>query len=273
MKSHDVAMSTLDREVGTLGVDAAAAGELFAIVDALELQASLRRALVDPSASVEQRQTLAGRVLGARVGEPALQVVQRAIAVNLPSGKVLVDAIERQGVGSLLRVARDQGELDRVADELHAFVRLVQRDPELSDALRNRALPLANRQALVRELAASRVHAITLQLLQRAAEGRVRNLPLTVDHYLELAAEVGQQNMAAVTVAKPLDPERTARLQRALEAQVGGPVTLKIDVDPRVIGGIDVRIGNDTIESTIAGRLADARRLLNTSPSKVGRNG
>ena len=49
MKSHDVAMSTLDREVGTLGVDAAAAGELFAIVDALELQASLRRALVEAS--------------------------------------------------------------------------------------------------------------------------------------------------------------------------------------------------------------------------------
>lgn len=272
MKSHDVAMSTLDREVGALGVDAAAAGELFAIVDTLELQASLRRALVDPSADAGQKQALASRVLGGRVSAPALEALQRAIEVSLPSGKFFVDALERQAVRSLFLVARNEGQLDTVADELHGFARLVERNPQLSDALRNRALPLENRQALVAQLTASRVLSVTAQLLQRAAQGRVRNLPLTVDYYLELAAEVGQQNIASVTVARPLDAERTVRLRKALEAQIGGPVTLKIDVDPRVIGGMDVRIGDDIIESTIAGRLSEARRLLNT-PSKVGRNG
>lgn len=273
MKRRDAAMSTLDREVDALAVDAAAAGELFAIVDALELQASLRRALVDPAAGVEQKQALAGQVFGSRVSEPALGVVRQAVAANLPSGTAFIEALERQAVRCLLLVARNQGQLDVVADELHGFARIVQRNAQLSDALRNRALPLENRQALVAQLTTSRVQPVTAQLLQRATTGRVRNLPLTVESYLQLAAEVSRQNIASVTVARPLNAERTARLQRALEAEVGGPITLKIDVDPRVMGGMDIQIGNDTIESTIAGRLSDARRLLNTSPSKVGRNG
>ena len=273
MKSHDSAMSALDREVGTLAVDAAAAGELFAVVDALEQQASVRRALCDPSAAVEQRQELATRLFGDRVSASALDVLQRAIAQNLPSGKVLGEAIERQAVRSLLMAARDQQQLPQVQDELHSFARLVERNPQLSDALRNRALPVENRQALVSHLSESRVLPISAQLLRRAAEGRVRNLPLTVDSYLDLAAAVGQHNVASVTVARPLDAERTERLRQALEAQVGGPVSLQIDVDPRVLGGIDVQLGTEIIESTVAGRLADARRLLKTSPSKVGRNG
>jgi len=69
--------------------------------------------------------------------------------------------------------------------------------------------------------------------------------------------------VARVTVARPLDEGRTERLRRALEARVGGPVLLRITVDESVIGGMSVDLGTHVFESTVAGRLDEARRLLN----------
>ena len=68
--------------------------------------------------------------------------------------------------------------------------------------------------------------------------------------------------IARVTVARPLDEARIARLKTALTAQVGGPVNLQISVDPAVLGGISVAIDDDVYESTVAARLEDARRQL-----------
>lgn len=273
MNARDAAMSALDREIDTLAVDAGAADELFAVVDLLEAQPPLRRALSDPGASAESRVALARKVLGSRVSEKALTVLAEVVSGNRGDGLKLAAVLERQGVRAVLRTAQSTGTLPQVQAELHSFARTVERNHELSDALRNRAIPLEHRRALVSRLITGRTAPATSQLLSRAAAGRARTLPLTVDSYLELAASMAGEQVARVTVAHPLDDQRLARLRTALEAQVGRPVSLQIDVDPRVLGGMNIQLGEDIIESTVAGRLNDARRLLNTSPSKVGRNG
>ena len=79
-----------------------------------------------------------------------------------------------------------------------------------------------------------------------------------------MAADVAGEKIARVTVARPLDEARVARLKRALEAQVGRTVSLQIDVDPSVLGGMNVAIDDDVIESTVAARLDQVRRQLNS---------
>ena len=101
-------------------------------------------------------------------------------------------------------------------------------------------------------------------LASRAAKARKRTFALTAKSYVEMGAEIAGEEMALVTVARPLDPQRVARLKSALERQVGGPVNLQIEVDPAVLGGMSVVIGDDVIESTVAARLEDARRQLTT---------
>lgn len=273
MSARDVAQSALDREIDTLTVDARAADELFAVVDLLEAQPPLRRALSDPGASVEDRVALARRVLGSRISASAMSVLEKVVAGNLGDGLRLAAVLERQGIRSVLRAAQTAGTLQQVQSELHSFARTVERNHALSDALRNRAVPLEHRRALVSRLTTGKTSSTTSQLLSRATAARARTLPLTVDTYLELAADVAREQVARVTVAQPLDEQHVRRLRQALEAQVGGAVSLQIDVDPRVLGGMNIQLGENTIESTVAGRLNDARRLLNTSPSKVGRNG
>lgn len=264
MKARDAALLALDAKTDALSVDAGAADELFAVVDLLESQAPLRRSLSDPSATGEHRAALATRLFGNRVSAAALAVLTEVARTTFPSGRRLVDALERQGVRVLLSAARGSGDLDRVQQELYAFATTVDSDHELADALRNRTFPLEARRTLVARLVAGQVHPITESLLSRAAAARVRTLPLTVASYLTMAATSSGQQVARVTVARPLDEARTQRLRRALESQVGGPVWLQVKVDPAVLGGMDVTLGDDIIESTTAGRLEDARRLLTT---------
>lgn len=272
MTSNDAALGN-GREIDTLAVDGAAAEELFAVVDLLEQRPTLERSLTQPSASSTERSELAKRVFGPHIGQRALDIVCSVVASSIHDPRELPEVVERRSVEGLLLEAHRSGELEQVVAELHAFARLVETNRGLSDALRNRGIPVVHRQALVSKLIDGKVRPISAQLLRRAASGRDRTLARSVAGYLDLAAALAQRHSAHVTVAKPLDAQRTERLRRALEARAGGPVFLQIDVDPAVLGGIDVRIGENIIESTLAGRLHHARRLLNTSSSKVGRNG
>lgn len=263
MKSRDVALSAFDPVADAIRVDETAADELFAVADLLEGQPPLRRSLSDPSASGRDRQALARRLFEGRLGAAALSVVTEVAHRPWPSGRTMIDAIERQGVRGLLRTANERGELKRVQEELHRFALVIDGSPELSDALRNRGRALADRRALIARLLAGRVASITERLASRAAAARARTVPLTLTSYLVLAADLAGERMARVTVARPLDEGRTERLRRALEAQVGGPVLLQITVDESVIGGMSVDLGTHVFESTVAGRLDEARRLLN----------
>ena len=264
MKARDAALLALDAKIDAMSVDAGAADELFAVVDLLEAQAPLRRSLSDPSASPEDRSGLAERLFGDRISPTAMAVLSEVARASFAGGRRLVNALEAQGVRALLRQARSSGDLVRVQQDLHGFAAVVDSSAELSDSLRNRTYPLDARRALVARLTADRVHPISARLLARATAARVRTLPLTVSSYLSMAAKFSNQQIAMVTVARPLDEARTERLRNALEAQVGGPVSLQVEVDPAVMGGMDVKLGDHIIESTVAGRLDDARRLLTT---------
>ncbi|MDO5082579.1 F0F1 ATP synthase subunit delta [Arachnia propionica] len=263
MKSHDVALSSSDTVADAISVDEHAAAELFAVVDLLEEQPPLRRSLSDPSATVTDRQALARRLLEGRVSPPALHVIAEITGQAWPSGETLVAAIERQGIRGLLRTAREAGELERVQEELNQFAGTIDGSPELADALRNRGRSLADRRALIARLLSGKVTGITMALANRAAAARNRTVVLTLGHHLELAAELAQERIARVVVARPLDAARTQRLRSALEAQVGGRVFLQFEVDPAVLGGMSVTLGSDVFESTIAARLDDVRRQLN----------
>ena len=69
--------------------------------------------------------------------------------------------------------------------------------------------------------------------------------------------------IAVVTVARALTVEQAERLRAALSKQVGREVSLQVTVDPAVIGGVRVQLGDEVIEGTVAGRLDAAERQLN----------
>ena len=236
------------------------ADNLFAIVDALDSSPALRRALTNPNAPAAARQHVLRGLLEGKVGEPALQVGVEGVGLRWNGGRILADALEREGVRAVLRGAGDQ--LDSAEDDLFRFARMVDGTPDLRTALADRTRSVADRQALVTSLLDGKANPAAVRLAQRAVSARERTFALTLQRYVEDAARLRASTIATVRVARELDAEQLERLRAALSRQGGQPITIQQIVDPSVIGGVRVELGGEVIEGSVSGRLDDARRQL-----------
>lgn len=251
--------AALDQVQSRGQVSAELADELFAVVDLLQGSPTLRRALTDPSTPAERRQGLASGLLQSRVSETAVGLVTEAVRKRL-GGSALLDALERQAVRAVLKVAQNENRLDDVEDQLFRFGRLVEGDSGLRGAITDRSAAVRRRTELVESLLRDKAQPETVQLAKRAVHARERNFHRTLDSYVELAASMRDRVIATVRVARPLDLQQRERLEAALARQVGREVALQEVVEPDLIGGIRVELGDEVIEGTVAGRMEEVRR-------------
>jgi F-type H+-transporting ATPase subunit delta len=237
-------------------------GELFGVVDALDSSVALRRALTDPSISERSREQLVHSLFDGKVSKIAVDLVAEAVAMRWAGGRSLTAALERQAVRAQLMAAENEGNLENTEDELFRFARLVEANPDLRNALSDRSVPVAKRQELVEELLAPRATAATVALAKRAVAARERTFAHTIEGFVTLAAAHKNRVVATVRVATPLTPEQRDRLRRSLSQQVGREVAVQEIIDPGVLGGVRVELGDEVFEGTVAERLEQARRLF-----------
>lgn len=255
-------LSELDRVLDAQEASPELAAELFAVADLLGGQAQLRNAMADPTVADDRRRDFARTVFGGRIGAGAAAVVVAAAGLRWGTASGLGAAIDRQGVRALFGHAHAAGTLDAVEDELFRFGRTVVADQALRRALDNRTAPVAVRQTLVSDLIEGRTSADTVALARRAVATAAVSFEATVEAYLGLAAEIRARAIATITVARPLEADQKERLQAALQRQLGRQVNLHIIIDPSVLGGARVQVGDEVIEGTVAGRLAAAEKQL-----------
>lgn len=260
--AEEIRLRSLDRVLDDLEPNSTLAGELFAVVDAIGGQPTLRRTLTDPGLPADQRRSVARQVLQGKVSEAAVKVTEEAAALRWAGGRTFAAAIERQGVRAELRAAQQNGQLDDVEDELFRFDRAVVGGRELSAALHNDRVALPARVGLVTGLLDGKAHEATVVLARRAVSAREGSFSETVQVYLACAAELRHRGLATVRVALPLTAEQRTRLQAALSLQVGREVAMHIIVDPDILGGVHIELGDEVIEGTVAGRLERARREI-----------
>lgn len=254
--------SALDRALDAAQPTAALGDELFAITDALGGSPSLRRALTDLGTPEEGRLNVVRALFAGKVSQQAQAVLEAATKLSWSTTGAFTGAIERQGVRAFLSEAQQQGRLDDVEDQLFKVGRAVAANPELRVALGERGVQLAGRQQLLDDIIGGKVLPVTQALARRAVAARRRTFDTTLEGYLTTAAELRNRGIATVEVAQPLTDEQSGRLRAALSKQIGRDVTLNVIVNPAVLGGVRVSMGDEVIEGTVAGRLADARRKL-----------
>lgn len=258
------AQERLEALFGVPGADRAVVGDaLFAVTGVLDSSASLRRALTDPSRDGEAKAGLAVRLLSGKVDGAVVDLVAGLARSRWARARDLGDAVELLAVTAQVASAQERGELDRVEDELFRFRRTVDGDPDLRSALTDRAATGDRKAALVSALLAAKVAPATLRLARQAVlAGRGLRLDAVLTSYGEVAARRREQLVAHVVVAVPLDQAQRDRLEAGLRRQYGHAVQLNVDVDPAVLGGVRIEIGDEVLDGTIARRLDDARQRL-----------
>jgi F-type H+-transporting ATPase subunit delta len=259
-----LAEERLGEVLADAGADAATVGdELLSVVDLLDREIGLRRAVSDASATPESRSELVRRLFDGKLSEPALKVLDAVAGSRWSSPRQLVDGLESLGHSALLTAAEKTGNIDAVETQLFQVARVVAHHPELETALSDLAGPADAKRNLVRGLFADKVDVVTETLVEqvvRRAKGR--GVGVGLDALVKLAAERRQRSVAYVTSASALTDEQTAQLGAKLNAIYGRSIALHVEVDPSLGGGLVVRVGDEVIDGSAAGRLAALRRRL-----------
>lgn len=160
----------------------------------------------------------------------------------------------------LLTIARAEGAVERVEDELFKLARTFEGSDALRSTLTDPAIPVERRAGVVEELLGKRAAPLTTAIVAFiVGAGRAHDLPAIVDAFVGHAAELRSEAVAEVRSAYPLDASQQARLAEALGAATGKKVTVKVVVDPSVIGGIVARVGDTVIDGSVRSRLEQLR--------------
>ena len=164
---------------------------------------------------------------------------------------------------ALFEVARAEGNLERVEAELYQVARAIEGNENLRSKLTDQALPVELRQGIVEDLLGDRTQPVTKALVSFVVgSGRARDLPTIIDLLVQRTAEERQEVVAEIRSAIPLDDDQQARLADALSRRTGQKVSVKVNVDPSILGGIVATIGDTVIDGSIRRRLDQLKESL-----------
>jgi F-type H+-transporting ATPase subunit delta len=255
-----LATATAKATVEQLGT---VADELLSVARLLRAEPRLRRALTDPSRAGAERAELLRSLLSGKVSKATVDAMGALVVGRWARPSELLDATERLGVDTVLTSAARADELGDVEDELFRFRQIVSGNPELAVTLGDPGAPMERRVKLMRDLLKGKVRLATGRLVEVALEGfGGRGFEFSLTRLVELTAAKRDREVAYVTVAKPLDDTEEQRLAAKLSDIYGRTVSLKVDVDPRVIGGVSVQVGSDLYDGTILRRLNEAKQAF-----------
>lgn len=247
---------------GSNGVAATTGSELFAVVAVLDDQRSLRVALADVSVQGSARAELSERVFAGKVSPATQAVLTTAVAQDWSRTADLVDTLVLLGQEALLESAADSGRLDAVEDELFRLGRIVSDNPDLEQALSDRAKPASAKRELLAGLLTGKVEPITLTLAEQVVTRQRGGIDTSFDELADLAAGRRDQIVAHAHAATALTTQQRERLAASLGRIYGKPVTVHVQVDPSLLSGLVVRVGDDVIDGSAIGRLERLRREL-----------
>lgn len=157
---------------------------------------------------------------------------------------------------AIFEIARSEGELERLADELFRIARSFEVQNELRQALTDIALPVEAKEKLLDEVLGGKASNHTLNVIKFiVSQGKARDLTDIADELARIAEEESKREIAEVRTAVPLDDGQAAKLAEALGRATGKNVTVKVIVDPSILGGVLARVGDVVIDGTVKYKL------------------
>ncbi|AOZ72505.1 ATP synthase F1 subunit delta [Boudabousia tangfeifanii] len=237
--------------------------QLFEFADAVVQSPSLSRALLDQSRDAADKDALLDRLVSKDQNPILFAILSAATQRRWAQGEDFVSAVNHLGYLAVVKQARAQGKLEYMQNELGALRNLLRQNRQFRMLLTGIELdsrvPL---EQLVDKLLSNQLSEQTLRLFNRLlAVPLSPSLLADVDQLASLMAHERGARLVRVASATPLSDLQKQRLAVALNKKYGN-VTLNVSVDPSLIGGLRIRVGNDSIDGTIKAELSDVRQRM-----------
>jgi len=239
------------------------ANDLFVILSVLSSSIGVRRALTDNARDASAKAELISNLFGKNISSAAQSLLASAASLRWSSPGEIADAIENLAVEAESAVADKNGGLEKLENQLFDFARVLKANPDLRQALNTSADTDEGKLALLEAVIKGKYSSSTLNLLRKVVTlRRGRSIDATLAAYSHYVSSRKDRLVAHVKSAVELSSSQIEKLVAALTKQMGRPVHINLEIDPKVLGGISIRYADDVIDGTIVNRIAEAGRAL-----------
>jgi F-type H+-transporting ATPase subunit delta len=246
------------------------AKELFGILGTVDSSAGLRRALTDPSRSGEEKSALIKQLFGGKASAEAVDIVAGLASSRWASARDIGDALETLAATVVIAVAENKSAvsasgisgLEELENDLFSFNQAVAASHEVQRALSEPQASAAAKTVLAERLVPSASEEAKVLIGQAVTQPRGIKATRLVSRFAELAAKRQQRWIATVSVTRPLTETQASRLQQGMNSLYGRELKVNVKVDPMLIGGIRVQVGDEVLDASVLTRLNELQRQL-----------
>ena len=172
-------------------------------------------------------------------------------------------AVARVYAQALSDLGDDEGNLPRIADDLHALRTLFETDANFREFFGSPRLDPPAKKRVLNELLGDKVDRPVMGLLHvlihKRREMLLDNIADEFDRYRDLRE--GRLHVH-ITAARPVDEDQLSDIRSRLEKATGKQILAHVRIDPRVVGGLRIKVGDNVIDGTISRRLQQLRHAL-----------
>lgn len=171
--------------------------------------------------------------------------------------------VVRRYASALYAAADHFGVVDRVTEDLALVRRTIQENPKLHGALAQGVVMEGAKKRILQKVFGEHVHIVTLHFLDLLVDRRREDALDTIEFaFRRVADERRGLQRAEVVSAVTLTGEELGQTQTALEALSGKKIEIEQKVDPGIIGGLVIRVGDRLIDGSVRGQLGMIGKAL-----------
>ena len=240
--------------------------ELFTITKVLDDSIQLERALTDPSRPVADKVAVLTELLGDNVHPMTMEIMTDLVSRHWSRARDIANAVEDFGVDAMMYYADATGATLQVSVELSELHSALLNLPVVRAKLYDYQATSEARVKLFHEVFSGKtLNKVTMRLAEHATCNLRRRRYLETIQWLinKLSRHMGE-SMVTVTTATPLKPEQIKRLVEVHSAKVGRQVHINSVVDPTVLGGMRIQVGDEVTDNTVVAQLQHLHRKVQT---------
>ncbi|WP_270200894.1 F0F1 ATP synthase subunit delta [Bifidobacterium pseudocatenulatum] len=238
--------------------------ELFTITSALDHNIQLERALTDPSRPVEDKVAVVKTLIGDQAHPLVMEIMSDLVSRRWSRVSDIANAVEDFGVDGMMYYADYTNTTLQVSIELAELHSALLNLPVVRTKLYDATVSSEARVKLLHSLIGDADFTKVTKRLAEHATCNLRNRRYlqTIQWLINKFSRHMGESMVTVTTATPLSKEQVEKLIAIYSAKTGHPVHINSVVDPTVMGGMRIQVGDEVTDNTVVAQLQHLQRTV-----------